>query len=293
MPEMISAQVASVLECDVGEGPFWDEIKQKLYFVDISNNEVKIFDPKTTNVETITFPQEVSAAILNQDSELIVTARDGIFATSSDGKFTEMLAPIEAQNPSIRTNDAKCDSSGRMWIGTMAFDFKAGAAALYSFESGILKKEISELTISNGMGWSLDQSKMYFIDSPTNRVDVFDYNIQTGEQTNRRPFITFEVPGPSPDGLTTDEDSGIWVAFFGGGQVRRFDASGDLTHIVSLPVKQVTSCCFGGADMDILYITTARYAMTQEALLNEPLAGSLFKVKTNFTGSKSNRYGGR
>ena len=94
-----------------------------------------------------------------------------------------------------------------------------------------------------------------------------------------------------PDGMTTDEDGGIWVALFGGSAVRRFDSSGKLTHTVSVPATQVTSCCFGGADMSELFITTAQYAMDAEALSKDPLAGSLFRVQTTFKGSKSNRYG--
>jgi sugar lactone lactonase YvrE len=131
---------------------------------------------------------------------------------------------------------------------------------------------------------------MYFIDSPTGRVDIFDCDLQSGELKNRRPLITFDVTSGIPDGLTTDEDGGIWVAFFGGGEVRRFDPSGELTHVVTLPVKQVTSCCFGGKDMSELFITTARYAMNSESLAREPLAGSLFKLSTTFKGSKSHRY---
>lgn len=293
MPNTLLAEVAIELDCDLGEGPFWDDSKQDLYFVDITNKQVKIFTPSSASIKTITFNQEVSAAILDQKSQLIVAARDGIFAASQDGVLTDLLAPIDLEDTSIRSNDAKCDSTGRMWVGTMAFDFRPGVAALFSFDSGVLKKVLSGLTISNGLGWSADEGRMYFIDSPSSRVDLFDYDSKNGELSNRRPFITFDAPGVIPDGLTTDEVGGIWVALFGGGEVRRFDSSGVLTHTVTIPVKQVTSCCFGGEDMSELFITTARYAMNAESLAKEPLAGSLFKVKTEFKGSKSNRYGGK
>lgn len=293
MPKTLLAEVAIELDCDLGEGPFWDDSKQDLYFVDITNKQVKIFTPSSASIKTITFNQEVSAAILDQKSQLIVAARDGIFAASQDGVLTDLLAPIDLEDTSIRSNDAKCDSTGRMWVGTMAFDFRPGVAALFSFDFGVLKKVLPGLTISNGFGWSVDETRMYFIDSPTSRVDLFDYDSKNGELSNRRPFITFDAPGVIPDGLTTDEDGGIWVALFGGGEVRRFDSSGVLTHTVTIPVKQVTSCCFGGEDMSELFITTARYAMNAESLAKEPLAGSLFKVKTEFKGSKSNRYGGK
>ena len=290
MPNTLFAEIAAELDCDLGEGPYWDNAQQELYFVDITKKQVKIFTPADSSVKTIQFDQVVSAVFLDQESELIVAARDGVFTASQDGALKTLLAPIEPDDSSIRTNDAKCDSTGRMWVGTMAFDFTPGVAALFSLDSTGLREVVPELTIANGMGWSRDQKSMYFIDSPTGRVDIFDCNLQSGELKNRRPLITFDVAAGIPDGLTTDEDGGIWVAFFGGGEVRRFDPSGELTHVVTLPVKQVTSCCFGGKDMSELFITTARYAMNAESLAKEPLAGSLFKIITTFKGSKSNRY---
>jgi len=291
MSEKIYAEPALKLECNVGEGPFWDEIEQKLYFVDIVNKQIKIFSPTSKLVETVQFNQEIGAVFLDQKSNLIVAARDGIFVATRDGVLETLLAPIELEDTSIRTNDAKCDANGRMWVGTMAFDFTPGAAALFSFDSKDLKKVVPDLTVSNGIGWSLDKKIMYFIDSPTKRVDIFDFDLKSGELRNRRPFLLLGDLDAFPDGLTTDEDGGVWVALFGGGEVRRFDSQGTLTHIVEIPVKQVTSCCFGGGDMSELYITTAQNGMDSDSLIREPLAGSLFRAKTSFKGSKSNRFG--
>jgi len=291
MSEKIYAELALKLECNVGEGPFWDEIEQKLYFVDIVNKQVRIFSPTSKLLETVQFNQEIGAVFLDQKSNLIVAARDGIFAATRDGVLETLLAPIELEDTSIRTNDAKCDANGRMWVGTMAFDFTPGAAALFSFDSKDLKKVVPDLTVSNGIGWSLDKKIMYFIDSPTKRVDIFDFDLKSGELGNRRPFLLLGDLDAFPDGLTTDEDGGVWVALFGGGEVRRFDSQGTLTHIVEIPVKQVTSCCFGGEDMSELFITTAQNGMDSDSLIREPLAGSLLRAKTSFKGSKSNRYG--
>lgn len=290
MSKTIVAELAVQLECNVGEGPFWDAAEQKLYFVDIVNKQVKIYSPASQSVETVQFEQEISAVFLDQQSELIVAARDGIFRASRDGFLQTLLAPIELEDTSIRCNDGKCDANGRMWVGTMAFDFTEGAATLFTFDSKILKEVVPDLTVSNGIGWSLDQTKMYFIDSVTKRVDIFDFDLERGELKNRRVFVSLTDLDAFPDGLTTDEDGGVWVALFGGGEVRRFDANGNLTHIVELPVRQVTSCCFGGADMSELFITTAQNGMDSEAVTREPLAGSLFRVQTSFKGSKSNRF---
>jgi sugar lactone lactonase YvrE len=291
MSKVLNAELAVKLNCNLGEGPFWDSKKQELYFVDISNKQVLIFAPSSNSVEAITFDQEIGAVLLDQNSELIVAARDGLYAATRDGDLKTLLAPIDFGDSSIRCNDAKCDANGRIWVGTMAFDFKQGAASLYSFDSENLKEILSDLTIANGLGWSPDQKTMYFIDSLTSRVDSFDFDLASGAISNRQPFVTFSDPGVIPDGMTTDEDGGIWVALFGGSAVRRFDSAGKLTHTVSVPATQVTSCCFGGPDMSELFITTAQYAMDAEALSKDPLAGSLFRVKTSFKGSASNRYG--
>ena len=291
MSEVLTAELALKLDCNLGEGPFWDSKKEELYFVDISNKQVLIFTPSSKSLETISFDQEIGAVLLDQNSELIVAARDGLYAATRDGDLKTLLAPIDFGDSSIRCNDAKCDANGRIWVGTMAFDFAEGAASLYSFDSENLKEVLSDLTIANGLGWSPDQKTMYFIDSLTSRVDSFDFDLATGAISNRQPFVTINEPGVIPDGMTTDEDGGIWVALFGGSAVRRFDSSGKLTHTVSVPATQVTSCCFGGPDMSELYITTAQYAMDADTLSRDPLAGSLFRVKTTFKGSASNRYG--
>ena len=291
MPEILTAELVVKLNCNLGEGPFWDSKKEELYFVDISNKQVLIFAPSSKSLEAITFEQEIGAVLLNHNSELIVAARDGLYAATRDGDLKTLLAPIDFGDSSIRCNDAKCDANGRIWVGTMAFDFKQGAASLYSFDSENLKEILSDLTIANGLGWSPDQKTMYFIDSQTSRVDSFDFDLASGAISNRQPFVTFSDPGVIPDGMTTDEDGGIWVALFGGSAVRRFDSSGKLTHTVSVPATQVTSCCFGGADMSELFITTAQYGMDADTLSRDPLAGSLFRVKTSFKGSASNRYG--
>jgi sugar lactone lactonase YvrE len=291
MSKVLNAELAVKLNCNLGEGPFWDSKKEELYFVDISNKQVLIFAPSSSSVEAITFDQEIGAVLLDQNSELIVAARDGLYAATRDGDLKTLLAPIDFGDSSIRCNDAKCDANGRIWVGTMAFDFKQGAASLYSFDSENLKEVLSDLTIANGLGWSPDQKTMYFIDSLTSRVDSFDFDLTSGELSNRQPFVTFSDPGVIPDGMTTDEDGGIWVALFGGSAVRRFDSSGKLTHTVSVPATQVTSCCFGGPDMSELFITTAQYGMDADTLSRDPLAGSLFRVKTSFKGSASNRYG--
>ena len=153
--------------------------------------------------------------------------------------------------------------------------------------------KLKNLTISNGMAWSSDKKTFYFIDSPTNKVFAFDYFIENGDITNKR--VEVEIP-PSlgvPDGMTIDEEDGLWVALWGGGKVIRLDpASRMVVQTINLPVPNVTCCTFGGKDLDELYITTAREGLTREEILKFPLSGSLFKAKVPFKGIKASLFGG-
>lgn len=138
----------------------------------------------------------------------------------------------------VRANDGACDPSGRFWIGSMALDERAGAAALYRFDGVRLVLQLGDLTISNGLAWSGD--RMYVIDTPTRRVDLFDY--RDGEISNRRPFA--RIDRGSPDGMCIDDDGCIWVALHGGGAVQQFAPDGSPVRAVEIPDENVTCCCF-------------------------------------------------
>jgi sugar lactone lactonase YvrE len=184
-------------------------------------------------------------------------------------------------------NDAKCDPVGRLWAGSMAFDFRPGAASLYRLDRTGITRVLTDLTISNGLGWSPDATLMYFIDSGTNRVDVLDYDLASGTIGERRPFVTLAPSHGMPDGLAVDADGGVWVACFGTGQVRRYAPEGQLDEVLDLPVRQGTSCCFGGPDLSDLYVTSAAYRLSEADLREQPLAGSLFVCTPGVVGQPS------
>jgi len=175
-------------------------------------------------------------------------------------------------------NDGVVDPAGRFVAGSMAYDLNPGGGSLYSRAvNGEVQVLLDDVTISNGIDWSDDGRIMFYVDSPTGRVDLFDYDAATGAITNRRPFVT--VDGGTPDGICLDVDGGLWVALWDGSSVVRFDASGRRTHVVEVGVPQVTACAFGGPDLDRLFVTTAA--------LNQPeggLDGSVFVCEPGFTG---------
>ena len=176
------------------------------------------------------------------------------------------LAQPEAGRTDVRMNDGACDPQGRFWAGTMAYDESPGAGTLYRLElDGSCTTVLTGLTIANGIGWSPDGSTMYLNDSGTGCLEVFRFEMSTGAITNRRTLVRSDQPGVVPDGLTVDEEGGIWVALWGGGAVNRYAPDGSLLASLELPVERPTSCAFGGPDRATLFITTAREGLDDDA----------------------------
>jgi sugar lactone lactonase YvrE len=182
-------------------------------------------------------------------------------------------------------NDANVDPAGRYFAGSMALDARPGAGTLYRLDlDGGLATVVAETTISNGIDWSPDAKRCYYVDSPLRRIDVFDYDVTTGTLADRRPFADVsDLPG-IPDGLTVDASGGVWVAFFGGARVCRFGPDGARTTTVHLPAALVTSCCFGGPDLNELFISTSTEGMSTAEVAREPAAGGVFLARTGWRG---------
>jgi sugar lactone lactonase YvrE len=286
--------IAARVGADVGEGPCWDIATRTLLFVDVTPGTIHRLDPETGVVTSRSIGQEIGAAIPRTTGGLVVAARDGIgFLADDPTAQLEIVAPIEADNPGNRMNDARCDPAGRLWAGTMAFDFARHAGSLYRVETdGRAERILSDVTISNGLGWSPAGTTMYFIDSGEAAVDAFAYDPETGAATNRRRLVEFGRGDGMPDGLTVDADGHLWVAMFGAGIIRRFSSRGVPSGQVRLPVSQVTSVAFGGDAMDTLFVTSAAYKMSPDRLAEEPLAGATFRCRPGPTGLPAIRFGG-
>jgi sugar lactone lactonase YvrE len=203
------------------------------------------------------------------------------------------IADVEADLQDQRMNDGKCDPAGRFWAGTMALDKRRGAGALYRLDAdGRVHRMLDEVSISNGLDWSNDGRLMYYVDTPTRSVDVFDFDVATGAIANRRSLARVEPDEGWPDGLTLDADGYIWVALWCGAAVRRYAPDGTLDRVVAVPTTYPTSCAFGGSDLGDLYITTAATALTPDERLREPLAGGLFRCRPGVHGRPAHRFGG-
>jgi sugar lactone lactonase YvrE len=239
------------------EGPAWDDARARLLLVDIVGSRRHAVDWATGAVTTHEVQDTTSAWIPRAAGGTVVVCRRGVRLADDDG-VGPLAFEVEAARPSNRSNDAKCDRAGRLWLGTMSDDGDAPVGSLYRVDADLtLTRVLHGTTISNGLGWSPDGRRMYFVDSPTRRVDVFAYDAGTGEASDRSVFVpTTAFPG-LPDGLAVDEEGSVWVAMHDGGAVLRFSPDGRHVGTLDVPVPRPTSCCFAGSSLDRLVVTTA------------------------------------
>jgi sugar lactone lactonase YvrE len=275
----------------IGEGPVWDARIGRVAWVDISKSRLYLsaYDGET---RTIQLPSAVGSIALRASGGWIAALADGFWAVADDGAV-ERLADVQSDRPDLRFNDGKCDPQGRFWAGTMALDHRAGAGALYRLDPDLsVHRMVDDVAISNGLDWSVDGRTMYYIDTPTHRIDRFDFDSASGSISDRRPFATVDSGDGNPDGLTVDAEDGIWVALWDGWTVRRYLPDGSIDREVRLPVSEVSCPVFGGPDLDELYITTAWELLSAEQRAAEPLAGGLFRVRPGIRGRPPTAFAG-
>ncbi|KAM0729052.1 Regucalcin [Formica fusca] len=281
----------------LSEGPHWDHRIQKLYFVDIYNQYIRRLDT-ATGVVTSAYvehgPVGVVVPVDDTSDKLVAgSGKDLILVTwegSEDSKKVpfKVLTSIESSFSDIRVNDGKVDSSGRFWIGTMGNekvngDVTPNQGSLYLIDDTLdPKKEITPVTISNGLAWNIDDNTFYYIDSPTRQIAAYDYDPNNGTISNKR--IVFDLNKINiegvPDGMTIDTDGNLWIAVYGGHHVIHVNPKTQkLLKKVKIPAENVTSVAFGGPLLDILYVTTAGHNLTAEQRKKTPYAGSVFAVK--------------
>ncbi|WP_405592141.1 SMP-30/gluconolactonase/LRE family protein [Streptomyces sp. NBC_01190] len=239
----------------LGEGPTWDAAAGRLIWVDILGAEVHTYDPATGHRTVLATGSHVGAAKPRAAGGLVVNLRDGVGLYDTDGTFRWLLhEPV----PGRRANDAAVDERGFLWAGTMRYDGRPGGGTLSRVApDGTAVVVLDDVTVSNGTGWSPDGGLMYYVDTPTGRVDVFTVDPGSGLVRDRRPFAVVEEGAGSPDGLTVDADGCVWVALWDGGALRRYTPGGALDRVVEVPVERPTACAFGGPELRDLYITSA------------------------------------
>lgn len=273
---------------DLGEGPVWDAVSGCLYWVDILNNKLHIHDPEQPQSdETIEISPYISSIVPRHSGGVVLTLQDGFYAFDLDTNKLTLLAEVEATLPDNRFNDGKCDPAGRYWAGTMSMSDQPSRGTLYRMDTDhAVKPFVVDVSTSNGLAWASDGRTMYYIDTPTRQVVAFDYDLETGNISNRRMVVEIPEEQGYPDGMTIDSEGMIWVAHWNGWRVTRWNPNtGKLLDVVPVPASRVTSCTFGGPHLDKLYITTARVGLDEAELTKQPYAGGLFCAELGIRGT--------
>jgi sugar lactone lactonase YvrE len=269
-------------DAELGEGPMWDVRTGRLVWIDILGRRVHQSEPQTGATESLAVPLDIGTIAPRAAGGFIAALQDGFWVVG-DGP-AHRIATVPQAAPDIRFNDGKCDPQGRFWAGTMPYDETRPVGSLYRLDTnGSVTRMLSGVTISNGLAWSADGRTMFHIDTPTRRIDAFDFDPELGAMSNRRPAVEIPASAGWPDGMTLDGEGGLWVALWGGGAVHRY-VDGRLDRVIRLPVTQPTSCAFGGTGMDELFVTSARKGLSAGESAAQPLAGSVFRVRPGVAG---------
>lgn len=281
--------VAFDIGAELGEGALWDWRGDLLVSVDIPAGRVLVSDPRDGSTRSFYVGQPVSAAMLRGEHDLLLAVRDGFATLDLDTGAVAALVAVEADNPANRMNDAACDARGRCFAGTMATDDTPGAGTLYRLDEDLSVHAVLDgLTISNGLGWSPSGDVMYHIDSKAGGIDAHDFDPESGVLSGRRRLVDTDPSWGLPDGLAMDAEGGIWVAFWDGSALRRFSPDGEVAETRELPAARPTRPAFGGADLDQLYVTSAKL----DQPVDGDLGGAIFVLEPGVRGMRAHTFAG-
>lgn len=294
-------QVEHILPCrnKLGEGPLWSEEQEVLYWVDIENDCYCRFDPISDHSEIIQTGVAVGVLAERERGGLVLATKKGFAFWDETSKTLRYGAQPFGEDPRLRFNDGAVDCRGRFWAGSKVEDGQEHPdnGTLYRLDpDGSVHVMLTNIGVPNGIGWSPDNTIMYFADSPRQIITAYDFDAENGTITQPRPFVlTGDEEGGLglagfPDGLCVDSDGYVWSAFWDGGKVIRFAPDGTIERTIDMPVARPTACTFGGAGLNELYITSA--AVDDVLKQQYPLSGDLFRVRTDIKGQPKYKFAG-
>ncbi len=276
----------------LGESPLWHPIEQVLYWCDIPGRALHRWQPDSGAHQSWRFDVEPSCCVPLQGGGLLLSMRDGIWRFDTDTGQRTLVAPPPYDPALERFNDGKADAAGRFWVGTI-HDKREPKAALYRLAGGVVKCMAGGITVSNGLAFSPDGDTMYWADTKSHTLWVFDVDAQDGGLSRQRIFQSYPPRaagqalasyGGRPDGAAVDAEGAYWVAMFEGQRLLRYAPDGALLAELPLPVRCPTMPCFGGPDLKTLYITTAREGRPADELAAQPLAGCVLQLRVSVPG---------
>ena len=278
--------------CHLGESPYWHKTSNSFFWVDIDRGILYKYHIATKKTKHWKFNHKLSLVIEGENDNLVLALDLKIASFHLITEELKWLSILNGNNIVHRFNDGKCDIKGTLWIGTLNKNFKSNSGSLYSIGKEMkFKKQIDNITVSNGIAWTENNKIMYFIDSPTQQVKAYKYDTKNNEIIFHK--IAIQVPKElgSPDGMAIDKNGNLWIAHYGGHGVFCWDPKkGEIIDKISLPVPNVTSCCFGGKNLDHILITSAKENLSKKDIGKFPLSGNTFIVKTNTQGFLPNKF---
>ena len=283
----MKAELTLDAKTQLGEGSIWDSRIGILWWLDIPGKKLFRFDPKTGENREWAMPLQVGTVVPRKARGLVLAMENGFSFFDPETETFEPIVDPESDIPTNRFNDGKCDPAGRFWAGTMAMKGeRQGKGSVYClYPDQTVQKKISQVSVSNGICWSLDASTLYYIDSPTRRVDAYTFDNETGEISEQRTAIEIPEGTGMPDGMTMDENGNLWVAQWGGYRVACYNPNtGKQEEQIDIPTGSVTSCAFGGDSLETLYVTTASTGFDDEKWQAEPHGGGLFEAQPGVKG---------
>jgi sugar lactone lactonase YvrE len=269
---------------DLGESPYWDADAKRLYWIDAWRTKVFSFDPATgetrqTDLASALAGRPIGSIACHAAGGMISGIKGGFYHLDLDQGSARTIAAVESDRPATnRLNDGKCDRAGRFWCASVNTDRRTPSGALWRLTRSDPALMQDGLTVGNGIAWSPDDRLMYVADTFAETVWQYDFDIAAGEIANRRRFISTAHIQGFVDGATVDSDGCYWAALFRGGAIAQFDPDGRLIRHIGLPVSNPTMCAFGGANLDVLYVTSASRFLDEAELRAQPLAGHVFAV---------------
>jgi len=277
----------------LGEGPFWDVTDQRLYWVDIKGKRIHRLDPQTGRDDTWSTPEVIGSLAVRSGGGLVVALKSGLYFFDLATSTTTPVVLPPGHPDHNRFNDGKVDRQGRFWAGSMDDFEKQPTGGLFRLDSELKCTQMVEgITISNSLCWSPDGRTLYYSDSPKRTVWAWDFEIATGEISNRRVFVHLASTDGVPDGATVDTEGYFWLAVWDSWEVRRYDPAGRLDHTVRMPVQRPTCPMFGGEDLQTIYVTSASIGLSEEQLREQPLAGGVFAFDPGVKGLPELRFQG-
>ena len=291
----MTPQIVSKTRNVLGESPAWSAREQALYWVDIPAKRLHRLNWNSKLEQSWLLPELVSAVVPRASGGVVLALEKRVVVFDIDSEQLETLCSPDS-NPDNRSNDARCDALGRLWLGTMqnnlgsngeGKDITQRSGSLYRIQAdgGVLEM-LTGVGISNGLAWSPDSTTMYFADSLENHMAAFDFDLELGTISNKRLFSSFDRG--VPDGSSVDSEGFLWNARWGGSCLVRFSPDGQVDRVLELPVTQPSSCTFGGENLELLFVTSASLGLSQ----NNSLEGAILALDVGARGCSSPTFAG-